>query len=61
MTFKPPYQVHMVFNTPSLQMAYHLQYQQLIEFKLCPLCTAAAAAGDPLPESLLEECLQKPG
>ncbi|KJF61207.1 uncharacterized protein CIMG_13491 [Coccidioides immitis RS] len=33
MTFKPPYQVHMVFNTPTLQMIYHPQYQQLIKFK----------------------------
>ncbi|KMU92719.1 hypothetical protein CIHG_10550 [Coccidioides immitis H538.4] len=26
MTFKPPYWVHMVFNTSTLQMAYHPQY-----------------------------------
>nr|KMM69776.1 hypothetical protein CPAG_06090 [Coccidioides posadasii RMSCC 3488] len=33
MTFKPPHQVHMVFNTLTLQMAYYWQYQQLIKFK----------------------------
>ncbi|EFW14240.1 conserved hypothetical protein [Coccidioides posadasii str. Silveira] len=33
MTFKPPHQAHMVFNTPTLQMAYYQQYQQLIKFK----------------------------
>nr|KMM68419.1 hypothetical protein CPAG_04746 [Coccidioides posadasii RMSCC 3488] len=60
MTFKPPHQMHMVFNTPTLQMVYYQQYWQLIKFKLCLLCTAAAAADESLFEGLLEECLQKP-
>ncbi|EER22854.1 hypothetical protein CPC735_001700, partial [Coccidioides posadasii C735 delta SOWgp] len=33
MTFKPPHRAHMVFNTPTLQMAYYRQYRQLIKFK----------------------------
>ncbi|EFW15480.1 conserved hypothetical protein [Coccidioides posadasii str. Silveira] len=33
MTFKPSHRAHMVFNTPTLQMAYYWQYWQLIKFK----------------------------